>query len=100
MQTQTTNGKRRNEGIEIRHARGCPKEPCRCKPTYQASVWSAREGKRIRKTFSRVAEAKAWRQDAYRAVRRGEMKAPTRVALREAAEAWLEQAKAGMIRTR
>lgn len=90
-------------GIEIRHARGCPSRSgakCSCEKTYQASVWSAREKKRIRQTFPTLAAAKGWRADAYGAVRRGTMRAPTSMTLREAAKAWEDGAKDGTIRTR
>jgi len=41
-------------GIEVRHKKACASRAggrCNCQPTYQASVWSARESTRIRKTF-------------------------------------------------
>jgi integrase len=67
---------------------------------YRASVWSARDEKRIRRTFPTLAAAKAWRQDAQVALRRGELRAPTPTTLREAAEAWLDGARDGRITTR
>ena len=73
---------------------------CSCRPTYQASVWSAVEQKRIRKTFATLADARAWRSEAQAAIRRGTLRAPSQVTLREAAEAWLEGARAGSIRNR
>ena len=82
-------------GIETRHARGCPardKGDCACRPSFQASVWSARDGKRIRKTFSTITGAKTWRSDAQVALRKGTMRAPTSTTLRQAADAWLEGA--------
>ena len=54
-------------GIRVRHSKVCLSRSggtCRCRPTYQASVWSAREGKRVFKTFATLAEAKAWRSEA------------------------------------
>lgn len=96
-------------GIEVRHARGCPSrtggtcpDSARrgCKPTFQAHVWDRRERKRIRKTFPTLAAAKTWRQDALPALRKGTMKAPARVTLREAWEAWLSGAKDGRVDTR
>jgi integrase len=54
----------------------------------------------VRKTFDNFDEAKAWRAEATVGLRRGTMKAPSRITLREAAEAWLEGAEAGSIRTR
>jgi integrase len=90
-------------GIEIRHGKRCRSRsggPCNCRPTYQASVWSAVEQKRLRKTFPTLAEARAWRSEAQTAIRRGTLRAPSQATLREAAEAWLEGARIGSIRNR
>jgi integrase len=90
-------------GIEIRHGKRCRSRSggaCSCRPTYQASVWSAAEQKRIRKTFPTLAEARAWRSEAQTAIRRGTLRAPSQVTLREAAEAWLEGARVGSVRNR
>jgi hypothetical protein len=46
--------KRLPEGITVRHGRSCPAREgkrCRCDPNYQAQVWSARDGKRLSRTF-------------------------------------------------
>jgi integrase len=64
---------------------------------YRASVWDSRENKRIRRTFPTLAAAKAWRQDAQVALRRGELRAPTPMTLRQTAEAWIEGARDGRI---
>lgn len=90
-------------GIQVRHSKLCPTRDggrCKCKPTYQANVWSAREGKRIFKTFPTLAAAKAWRADAQVALRKGTMRAGSSATLREAAEAWLEGVRSGAIRNR
>jgi integrase len=90
-------------GIEIRHGKRCRSRSggaCSCRPTYQASVWSAVEQKRIRKTFPTLAEARAWRSEAQTAIRRGTLRAPSQLTLCEAAETWLEGARAGSIRNR
>ncbi len=92
-------------GIDVRHTRACPaarstEARCRCKPSYQAHVWSAREQKRIRKTFPTLAEAKAWRAEALVALRRGMMRAPTSTTLRQVWEVWLVGARDGTIRNR
>jgi integrase len=95
--------KKRPTGIELRHARRCPSRargPCGCQPTYQANVWSARDGKRIRKTFAKLSEAKGWRRDALHDLARGVMRAPTRKTLGEAADEWLEGAREGTITKR
>lgn len=92
-----------HEGIEIRHSKVCRSRTgggCSCKPTYQASVWSAVEQKRIRKTFPTLAEARAWRSEAQTAIRRGTLRAPSQMTLRQAAGAWLEGAMTGSIRNR
>ena len=52
---------------------------------YRASVWSARDGKRIRKTFPTMAAARNWRRDAAVALRRGELRATPTITLDEAA---------------
>ena len=96
-------GKSSHEGIETRHARSCPARSggtCGCRPTHQASVWSAREKKRIRKTFATVSEAKRWRNEAITALARGTMKAPTKKTLSQAAEEFLTGIEAGTIRSR
>ena len=67
----------------------------------EAWAYDKRTAKKIRKTFTgtgALAEAKGWRADATGAVRRGTMRAPTQVTLREAAEAWLQGAKSGGVR--
>jgi integrase len=97
------NGKARHPGIALRHSRSCAEwtgGECSCKPAYQAAVWSARDGKLIRKTFPTLSEAKAWRSESQVGIRRGTMRAPSRRTLRQAAEAWLQGAKDGTIRNR
>jgi integrase len=63
-------------------------------------VYSKRDGKKIRKTFTTLAAAKAWRDDASGQVRRQQMRAPVPTTLAEAAEQWLDGARKGVIRTR
>ena len=99
----SSNTRGRTVGIEIRHARTCAMREgrrCNCAPTYRAEVWSEREGKRVRKSFRTLAEAKAWRIDARAAVRAGLLRAPSPRTVEEAALAWLEGAKAGAVRNR
>jgi hypothetical protein len=65
-------------GISARHARSCASRNgrgCDCSPTYQAHVWDARAGKRIRKTFPTKTAAKLGRSDAIVALRRGDLSA-------------------------
>ena len=56
-------------GIRVRHARSCPvghspEARCKCRPSYEAFVFSVRDGKKLRRTFPSLAAAKAWRHDA------------------------------------
>lgn len=90
------------EGIVRRHSRRCASttKRCSCKPAYLASVYSKRDQRRIRKTFGNFAEAKSWRADAIAKMGRGELRAPTKTKLEDAAEAWLDGARAGAILNR
>ena len=48
-------------GIRTRHRQDCGTREsggCNCEPAYEASVYSKRDGKKIRKTFASAAEAK------------------------------------------
>jgi integrase len=86
-----------------RHSRRCESRAgaaCSCTPSYQAQVWSRRDGKTIRKTFRNLAAARAWRHESQVALNRGTLRAPSPTALRQAAEEWLLAAEAGIIRTR
>lgn len=101
----TDPGKPRNrpEGIQLRHARSCESrsgKSCTCAPTYQAQVWSPRDDKPIRKTFSNLAAAKAWRQESQVALRKGVLRAASPMTLTVAAHEWLKAAERGIIRTR
>ncbi len=66
-------------GIAIRHQIGCAWRDgdCRCRPSFQAQVWSSRDRKVIRKTFRTLSAAKAWRQGASVAVRKRTLRAPS-----------------------
>lgn len=90
-------------GIRARHGKLCPSRSggaCKCRATYQANVWSARDGKRLFKTFATLAEAKAWRAETQVALRNGTMRAGSSGTLREAAETWLAGVKGSAIRNR
>jgi integrase len=91
-------------GVLARHRKSCraPEVRCSCKPgpTYLAAVYDRRTGSKIRRSFTSLAEAKAWRHDAAVQLRKGTMRPPTRATLREAAEAWLAGARDGSVRTR
>jgi integrase len=62
------------EGIRKRHSKGCSARQggrCNCKAGWEASVFIAREGRRVTKSFRREAEAKSWRADAKKAAENG-----------------------------
>jgi integrase len=90
-------------GIRLRHSRSCATSRdgrCNCKPSYEAAVWSKRDGKKLRETFPTLAAARAWRHDASSAVRKGTLRAPTATTLRDAWSVWLSGAEKGEILNR
>jgi len=87
-------------GIVKRHSKGCRSRDargCSCKLSYEAWVYSPRDGRKVRRTFSNFAEARSWRADAKRQIDQGSLRAPSQLMLREAARAWLAGAEAGEI---
>src|SRR5262249_7067649 len=76
---------------------------CNCEPSYEAWVWSKRDGKKIRRTFSgkgALSAAKAWRSDSTRAVRLKKLRAPTNKTARQAVDEFLAGAETGEIRNK
>ena len=94
-----TSQRTRYRGISKIHARGCNWQSgrCRCKPQFQASVYSTRERKKIRKHFDTEGEARTWREDAGGAVRQGRMRAPTSTTVKQAADALIAGMRDGSI---
>jgi hypothetical protein len=91
-----------HQGIEVRHSRSCRSRQdraCNCRPSYQASVWSRREQRRIRRTFPTLAAARSWRADAQVAVRTGALTSPSRTKLEDASERFIVGIKSGEILT-
>ncbi len=90
-------------GIRVRHRQTCRaglRGRCTCSPSYEAAVFSARDAKKIRKSFSSLAAAKAWRDETATALRKGALRASKGATLRDAADAWLDAAEEGTIRSR
>ena len=90
-------------GIVKRHSKGCRTKngrECNCRPSYEAWVYSPRDRRKLRRTFSGFAEARSWRADAKRQIDQGTLRVPSQQTLREAATAWLAGAEAGEIRNR
>jgi integrase len=67
---------------------------------YRVAVWSPRDGRLIRKSFDSLAQAKSWRVDAQKALQDGVLRPPSKLTVRTAATGWLEDARAGRVRTR
>jgi len=91
------------EGILPRHSRTCASktgDPCDCRPSYQASVYSKVDDRRLRKTFPTLAEAKRWRRRLEAARDEGTLRAPAKITLNAAAEQWLAKVKTGEIQNR
>jgi integrase len=63
-------------------------------------VFSARDGKQIRRSFPTLAAAKGWRRDALAAVAGGKMRAPTAATVADEVSAWTARADRGEVRTR
>jgi integrase len=70
------------------------------KTSYQAHVWDARNGKRIRKTFDNKTAAKQWRTDAMAALRAGTMTTSRGPTLNDAVDKWLDALRDGHVRNR
>jgi len=91
------------EGIRARHARSCRSHTssrCNCSPTFEAFVWSSTDGRKIRRSFARLSDAKAWRAEASHAVARGALRAPTRRTLADEVDDWIRALDAGEVVTR
>jgi hypothetical protein len=90
-------------GIRRLHSKGCPARDgrrCRCGAGWEASAYSRRDRKKIRKTFAREAEAKSWRADAVTALERGALRAPKPTTVEQAWGVFYEGVKAGTVRNR
>jgi hypothetical protein len=91
------------EGIRIRHSRVCrwpERERCDCTPSFEASAYAKRDGKKVRRTFPTLIEAKRWRTAMLKLSHDGGLRAPAATTLHEAADLWLASAERGAIRTR
>jgi integrase len=90
-------------GIVKRHSTDCARErgrSCNCRAGYEAWVYSPRDRRKIRRTFSSYSEARSWRADAKRQIDQGSLRAPSQLTLRQAADGWLAGAEAGEVRNR
>lgn len=92
------------EGIRPRHSERCASKRhgtnCDCEPTFEASVWSTFDKKKIRKTHTTLQAAIKWRRKHLGLAESGHLRAPVKITLAEAAYTWLEKARAGLILNR
>jgi integrase len=96
-------------GIQVVHSAYCPSRSgaaCTkgrkdgCRPSFRASVYEKRTKVKHKRTFATLAEAKAWRTHASSQLLKGRDVGHSQQTLYEAAEAWLEGAKAGTVLNR
>jgi integrase len=90
-------------GIRKRHSKACRARSggrCNCKAGWEASVFLAREGRKLRRTFARESEARSWRADALTAASTGNLRSPSRMTVEQACWLWLEGARTGAVRDR
>jgi integrase len=93
---------KRYPGIRERHSRTCQHKQgrCTCSPSYEAWVYLAREGTKVRETKQTLREAKQWRADALSAAGKHKLRGPTRTTLRDETVAWVEKTESGAILTK
>src|SRR4051812_28886212 len=85
-------------GIRARHARSCAlyhRADCTCRPSFEAGIYSKRDGRKVRRTFSTLAEAKRWLNQQRKRRDDGALAAPARITLQEATTRWVELAGSG-----
>ena len=73
---------------------------CDCDPPWEASVWSAFDKRKIRKTLPTKQAAIKWRRKHLGLAESGQLRAPTEITLAQTAYTWLEMAEAGEILNR
>jgi len=67
-------------------------------PRYRGHVWSPRDGKQLRGPwYAAKTQARNWRQDALVAVRKGTLRAPVSITVREAALSFIAGARDGHV---
>ena len=91
------------DGVRRRHSAGCSSRdsgPCDCRAGWEASVFSTRDGRKVRRTFPTMAAAKAWRADAFAGLRRGTVRASHSTTVRQAAEVLVAGMTSGLVRNR
>jgi integrase len=91
------------EGIEVRHSRSCASyagRRCNCEPGYRVAAYDAISKRKVSKTFRTLAGARRWRADAHTQAAKGVRLAGTAQTLVDAAEAFVDGMRSGVVRTR
>jgi integrase len=91
------------EGLRPRHSRRCQSRrggSCDCDPSWEASVYSTVERRKIRRTFRRKQDALSWRCRHLGLADARQLRTPTRMTFGETGAAWVEMARAGEILNR
>ncbi len=90
-------------GIARRHSTGCATRTggkCDCNAGWEASVYIARDHRKVRRTFPTQAAARSWRTTAAQSAQIGGLRAPTSLTVRQAAHEWVDGARTSVIRNR
>src|SRR5579871_794567 len=92
-------------GIRKIHSKACPAKAdsaarCKCRPSWEASVYDATAKRKIRRNFSTESAAKAWRNASAENLRRGELRAAPPTTIRQAAATLLDGMRSGVVRNR
>jgi integrase len=74
--------------------------PCDCAPAFEAAAYARHDGKKIRRSFASLTEARRWRTAMLKLADDGGLRTPSATSFREAAELWMGQARSGAIRTK
>jgi integrase len=86
-------------GVVKVHRKGCKGGRCRCS-SFEAWVWDARAGRKLRKTFDSDQAARSWRQRTLVDVQRGAATAGSGVTVRQAGDQLVAGMRAGTVRNR
>lgn len=96
---------RHSDGIYYQHTASCGGSKssgrCRCRPKFQASIYVARSGRRLKKTFATISEAKTWRAEMTAAAKLGgSIPGTSRITVSEALDELIAGMKDGTILNR
>lgn len=102
---QMSRHERHSDGIYYQHSSKCNGRKsdgsCRCNPSYQATVWLARNNRRLKKVFPTVSQAKSWRAELVAASKHGgTLPTTSRLTVAQALDEYIDGMKSGAILNR